>query len=507
MQLADNKKLTIFLWLMSVLLSIFITFRISKIRAIGYDLIPSNEIFDERDYALQGLSLRKTGIPIGWSMAGPETNDKNVVQLVEITGLTIKINGVLPNFQNARTLPFPVVAVGKYDFGFGDQYVKFIIPFIGHPPLGGIITSIFIPKSVNDFSQIKPIDYRKAPLYLAIITSILLYIYLAQTVKNPWVPLIAVVIYNTVPSYFFGQRYALLENIISPISLAILNLVLIYNRYSTQKKNTLSNIIIILLGLTGGLIFLVKETGISFVFTTLIILYFRKANFKRLLLLLTSTAIPILVYLIWMICISPSALVDIFLFHLSRGFYGSLNFLSILPALRLKDFPFDGWWIWGFISVFYIAIKWPKKYYYILLPFFLHLAVIIFMSGSNYPYYYLSLVPYFAALAACTLYELFKAPNIPLSSAFFLIPFSSSFYWGYTVFHLPPSSVFYRLLLIVFAATLYLRSKISNKILRNIIWISFCLAVLIEVCKWNTYSLSYILANWQNLPYPSLPQI
>jgi len=66
--------------LVSILISINIIKSGAYLRWLGFERIPDNKIFDERDYALQGLSIRKSGIPMGWSSSGSYENIYQVKQ-------------------------------------------------------------------------------------------------------------------------------------------------------------------------------------------------------------------------------------------------------------------------------------------------------------------------------------------------------------------------------------------------------------------------------------------
>jgi hypothetical protein len=90
-------------------------------------------------------------------------------------------------------------------------------------------------------------------------------------------------------------------------------------------------------------------------------------------------------------------------------------------------------------------------------------------------------------------------------ATFFLFALSSSFYWGYTVFHLPPSSLVYRILITVFAGAGTLRIIFSKKRVVTVGWAAAFSLLIFEVIKWNNFSILYIIANWGKLAIPSFP--
>lgn len=427
----------------------------AKDRWIGYAVIPDNKIFDERDYALQGISLRTNGVPIGYSDSGDYMNMPQSVHEIKLSGLSILINGVKPTFSNFRNFPKPVYSINKFDFGFGDQHVRFVQPFFDHPPLGGFVYSLGLSQPVKDFLDIKPDGYRKPALYLAIISSILIFCLAYQVFDNPLIATLSTIVYNIVPTYLLVTRYALLENIVAPLSLLMINLFLLSNRYRKKYKVSLS--LMFLSGLIAGFTVLAKETGVGFLLGGIILLIIDKAEKRRILLYLGAALLPVTAYVLWGLWLAPNLFTQILFYNATRSFLGSLNFINIFTNAGFKNFMFDGWWIWGFISVIFLVYFGKKKALPLTIPLAAEILVILFLSGINFPWYYFALIPYLSMAAGYALWKLMINPDSILLSTFFLFPLSSSFYWGYTIFNMPPNHLTYRLVLIIFAAAAALR--------------------------------------------------
>jgi len=489
--------------ILSILLSAFVIYFFAKDRWIGYETIPDNKIFDERNYALQGMSLRTSGMPIGWSDSSEYMKMPADVHSTNLSGFSILVNGIKPTLSNMKEFPYPVFVINKFDFGFGDQYLKFVQPFLDHPPIGGLVYSLGISKNAKSFSDIKPVDYRKPALYLAIITSILLFILVFQTFENPWISTLSVIVYNSVPTYLLITRYALLENLVAPLSLLMLNLLLLACHLRDKRKTSLS--LLVLSGIVAGLTILAKESGAGFLLAGIVLLVYYKTHIKKIFVYLGAALIPPFTYLAWGLWFFPNLFGKIVIFNAERGFLGSLNFIKIFSGVGFINFPFDGWWIWGFISVIFLVYFGKKKAFPLTISFICALFTILFFTSVNYPWYYFALVPFLAAASGYALWKLITDPDPILLTTFFLFAFSSSFYWGYTVFHLPASSLIYRILITLFAGAGILRIIFSKKKIITAGWaILFCLLIF-EVIKWNNFSILYIIANWGKLAIPGFP--
>lgn len=489
--------------IIGLILSAFITFLFAKDRQIGYDKIPGNEVFDERDYALQGFSLRKTGIPIGWSLSGeydakPDGNNK-----ITLDGFSILVNETKPSVSNYKNFPKPLVSVNEFDFGFGTKHIKFVQPFIDHPPLGGLIYSISIPKDAKEFTDIKPEYYRKTSLYLAVITSILLFIYVLQMFKNPWISTLSVLVYNFVPSYLLVSRYALLENVVAPLSLIMLNLLIYFIRTNKNKKPSL--IAVSLSGLTAGLTILAKEPGFAFMIAGLILLLINGVKKKYILFYLLFFAIPVIAYITWGLWLSPDLFKNVFLFNISRDFVGEFNFTNIFTFQWFKGFPFDGWWIWGFVSIIFLFFQKKYRTTFLSIPILITLFIVLFFSGINFPWYYFILIPYLAAASGFAIWQAIVDPNPALLATFLLFPLSSSVYWGHTVFHFPPSLMKYRVLILLFTAASGVRIYFSKIKIVRYLWVIGFIVLMILLVKLNHQGFLYMIGNWGNLKIPDFP--
>lgn len=497
--------------LLAILIAIHIIVRASEIRWMGYDIIPK-AFLDEYNYVWQALSLKSTGLPVGWVTfehlyRTPNSLSGNIVDLGIRVGSPDNPVVDLDNFKKqGKTL----IAVRELDWGDGTKHLFFVAPFFDHPPLGGIIFSQSVDKSVNDFADVKPDQFRRPAVYIAIISSFLLFILVYLVTNLPWVATLSVAFYSSVPTYLLSSRIAILENAVPPFALLHLILLTIYLRFQERFTKKITYLILFLSGFAGGLATMAKESAIGFVIgsVALILITGVKEPLKKSKVLLTiiiGAALPVAWYIIWGLSIHSKIFLEILATNASRISYGPLKLVSTLPALRFKDFPVDGWWLWGFVSFFLCCLYFNRKYLPLILPFTAHFLLVLFLASPNYPWYYLAMIPFLASFTAINLWNLYKTPNIAHAVAFFLIPLSSSFYWGRLVFKGSSNLWDYKITFIVFMVFVFLKNKFTDNKKVKIVWTIFFIVLTYYLVKLNFQSIQFIIANWGKLPIESLP--
>lgn len=491
--------------LLAVLITILITAKSSHFRWLGYERIPK-PILDEYNYIWQGLSIREYGLPVGWVTF--EFLYQKYLNMGKLDGLSINVGSGPTDLKSFKKENIPLMAIPELDWGEGKKQIFFAAPFFDHPPLGGLIFSQTIDKNTKSFQDVQPSQFRKGSLILAVINSILLFIFIYIVTSHPWIATLSVIIYSTIPSYVFGSRMSVLENVIPPFVLLHLILLTVFLKIKERINLNLGYLILFLSAFAGGLAALAKESAVGFLIGSLILLILRvikEPSKKGILFFSMGAAIPIISYVAWGLWIHSEMFLQVLSTNAHRISYGPLKLVSTLPALRFKDFPIDGWWIWGFISFFLSWISFDRKYLPLLLPFTIHFLMVIFLDSPNYAWYYLGMVPFLASFTALNLYQIFKSPNLVLWITFFLIPLSSSFYWGNMVFRPPNNTLSYKILFLVLVLFVVLRLKFANKRCVHIVWTLFFLLLAYYLIKWNYQSIQFIIENWGKLPLESLP--
>lgn len=489
-----NKIISIIIFIILIFLSKKLFFN----KWIGYESIPNTYIFDEHDYSFVGYSFRKTGVPTGWSTMNvyKELDDqKNNTLDIQFNGINITSNGNSPNLKNISDFNYPVTIVTDVNIGKGLETIRIVQPFFDHPIFGSWLFSLKT-KNAKTFDQVQPKDYRQISLYLSIITGLLLFSFTYSLFRNLIISFISFIIYSVVPEYILMSRFALLENIIIPLSLLSFLLINI----SQKLRNKWNNVFLLLSGFFSGLAFLTKESAIFIIITILIILKIQKYSIKKILIYLLPIFVLSLLYYGYMYYLSPDLFFKLLFDQANREWFGPLSFFYQIVQPNFSGFPKSGYWLFGLVSLFILFFKNQKKYFNLILPFATYLFVFLFMGGLNYPWYYLPLLPYIIIASAVMVYKIFTKPNLSSVSLFYLLIFCSSFYWGYFVFHQSQNNyLFFRISLLLFLILFIIRKFKITKY-SNLLWSIFFIVVLFQVYQWNNQGFLYIISNWNKLP-------
>lgn len=482
------------------------------LRSIGYDQIPdAYVILDEHTNVWHGLSIRKTGVPAAWSNVEAYKKGSGG----DVSGLNLSVaNNKTPDLIHFNNFSKPIYVLHPVYLGVGKTLKKvgFVQPYLDHPPFGALILSSLVSKDIKTFSDLFPADFRRASLWLGVLTGALIFLLGWQISKSPYIGLMSAAIYGSVPTYSLLSRYALLENVLNPLMLAVLNLLIFVKPIIEKhivKKTFLINGILISAGIFSGLAALTKIIGWFMLVVGILLLYYWQIDRKRILFYAIPAVVIGLLYFAWGLYLDPKLFIDIFFYQsINRGFVGSLNFLTTLRGIGIINFPFDGWWIGGFLAILMLSFK--KEYAPIIFTAVIYLIVSLLLGGANYPWYYMPLIPLMCIATSLLIWRVATQPNFLLIITFFLIFFSSSFYWGYGVFQADKLSTnymqpyqTYRLTLIFFVSaglwfTFYNPFKLKNLSLKA--WFILMLFIFYQLWKWNTQSILFILSHWGKFP-------
>jgi len=498
------KLITFFI---ALTISVIVLYQSMFYRWFGYETIPA-PITDEFDYAWQGLSLRQYGLPVGWTILDhiyKESKYQSRLASVDEFGVISDGKRIdLREFQKDRR---PLIAVKEIDYTKGLEHMLFVAPFFDHPPLAGLIYSLGVGSEIKEFAEVKPAEFRRPALILAIVTAVLLFIFICLITSNPWIAALAIIIYSTVPTYLLATRTAFAENVEPPFILTHLIVLFLAVRLHTKQLNKwLILSALTLSGLIGGLAFLVKEPAIGFLIGSVVLLLINKLPKRYILVFLFALLIPIGSYFIWGLWLQTDLFLGILQTQTGRGYFGAIKLITMLEALKFKNFPVDGWWIWGFLSFLLISIKIKhKNFLFLLIPLFSHFLLVLLLSSSNYPWYLISMIPFLAGCSAILIWQIYEYPTIATAYAFFYIPFSSSYYWGRVGLGLEQSITHYRYAFIIFSLLLILRIKLGRYRIVRIIWFIFLVILIQKIITFNQLFMPYLISHWGNLPIPSLP--
>jgi hypothetical protein len=498
-----RQKYSLFIYLLVLAALLLIIRHAATLRRNSYVQIPESSIvLDERTWVWQGLSIRQSGIPAGWSSI--ETYQKG--PLGDIEGFTVRVDNVMPRLATYGSYPKPVSSLKTVDFGRGAFYMSYVQPLLDNPPLGGLIYSLFIPSKVKSYLEVAPNDYRNGSLWLAVLTTVLIFVLAWQIFKSWIIALLAAAIYGSAPVFLLLSRYALLENILAPLILLVLNLLMLAESLRKSHKRLVVFLILISAVMAGSCA-LVKETGWAAVGMGVFLLWFWKFSYKQIITFAGVAFLVGILYFVWGMYLAPKLFPQILLYHSTyRPFIGSLNFITSIWKINILNFPLDGWWLGGFLSL--LLLPHDRKYVVIFTGVITYLVATLFMGSANYPWYFIPLIPFMCLSMALFFWELAVSPKLSSILIFFLIFFSSSFYWGFGVFkaalastHFQQPVALYRLLLLFFVV-LGLGWKFwPNKMERyKPVWYLFMVGLGWWVLTLNDRSMLFMLSHWGHIP-------
>lgn len=484
--------------LLAIILLIFQLHRSFYLRGIGYDQIPETSIvMDERSWVWQGLSIRSSGIPAGWSELPVYRKGFG-----DVDGFNLAYGGVKPNLSNYSNFPSPIISIVEMDYGKGIRHTPLVQPLIEKPPLGGLILSLWVPPTVQTFTDLTPHDLRKGSLYMAVLTQALIFVLGWQVFKNPWIGLLASTLYGNIPVYLLMSRYALLENVMNPFILLMFILLNFIKDYPHKSK-----VLLIFCGVIAGLATLAKITAWTFVLAAFFLLIYWKVDLKKMTFFLIPAILVGSLYFIWGFYIDPKLFYDTF-FSLGTygGFVGSLNFLTNAVKVNILHFPFEGWWLMGFISLALLPKQ--KELSLIYCAIIAGLVAAIGYVGYNNPWYYLPLIPFCCLAIASFLWRVATKPTVFNTLIFFLGFFSISFFWGFIVYKTPAEAPYwaytqynlYRFLFFFFIIGGLAWSFYSRLNRVKFIWFILMFLIIFQMLTWNEKSLFYILSHWGKIP-------
>lgn len=494
-----------------VILSILL-FYTHQMRALRYDIVPE-PFLDEWTHVWTGLSVRNSGIPMSWSDLRTYWNvwpkyQKEIETnklAIEWKDFNTRVNDQEPSFPRSNKSPELILYTTELDLGHGKGHISLMQPHLDYPPLGGIILSTAISPSVKTYQDVQPKEIRTVSLWLGSITLLLIFLLTIQVFNNPIIALIAAAAYGTAPTFLISSRFALLENVLIPMCLLSLNTLVFAINNKNQHINRFK-VLLVIAGIFAGLAFLVKPTGIAISLAGIITLIFQREKVKTILFYILPAAFISSLYLIYGYLLAPTFFIQILIEESSnRIFAGALSFITGFFKFGASEFPIDGWWVGGFISLLFLP--YTKKSLPLLITVFSFIFIILFMGASFFPWYLIPMIPFMAIGIGNLFYETIVSPKTSHILVIFLFFFLSSFYWTYGVHGSAPNFVnhqqqylIYKILLVggfgaaLIGPILFEKNKLFRKI-----WMIGMVLFIIGMIYLNHKSLYYIIGTWGHL--------
>lgn len=481
------KKLYFLLGLLGVAI---LSFRLLPLRKMGYDYVPISESTDEIDNSLVGVSLRKTGKPMGWSIFEGRYREKGILasdmkgfSLLDKQGETADIGEIL-------------LYTTQLDLGKGPEHTTLIQPYADHPLLGSFLIGI---GQIDNIEQINLTTSRKNLIATGVVTGILTYIFIWLLSGNALTGMIGWSIYTLSPSIFLSSRYAFLENMLIPFSLAAFCSLLVVEKTKSEKWKVIT---LLLAGVITGLAINVKEVGVYILITGVIyLLQTLKSKKKLWLYLLPAITVGSLSYLFHLLMLRGEYL-SILLEQANRAYHGPLGLWKMITGLKFENFPIDGYWLYGVISLIVFSLRKNKKYLLLTISWWVYMVVMGLLGNEYYPWYGLALVPLVVAGGSLMVGELIKKPSWMNLILFLILPMSTSLFWGkYFIDSQINHSNHFRvtILLILILGYIFIKEK-KLQGTKKWIWAAIVLGIFIRMGVLNIRGIQTYFQKYENIP-------
>lgn len=477
-------------FLLGLLLVTVLSFKLLPLRKLGYDYLPKSESTDEQDYALAGSSFRKTGVPMGWSLFqdqymenGTLASDMNGFTLVDEHGEAA---------SNGKALLHTV----QLDLGKGDEHMILIQPFVDHPLLGSFLIGT---EQVQRVDQIDLVVARKNLITTGFISGILIYIFVWLLSGDVLTGVIGWGVYTLSPSIFLSSRYAFLENILIPFSVGAFCLLLLVEKIKIPKWKVMT---LVFAGVVTGLAINVKEVGVHVLITGVIyLLQILKDKRKIWFYLLPALVVGSLSYLFYFLMLGNGYL-EILFGQISRSYHGPLGLWKMIVSLKFQNFPIDGYWLYGVISLIIFSFREKIKYPLLTISWWVLILVIGLIGNEYYPWYGLVLVPLVTAGAALMIGELIRKPKWNNLILFLILPLSTTFFWG--KYFLNPeinfSNHFRIITLLILASGCVFAKEKKLQGSKKLIWTVVILGLLLRMGTLSIRGIQTYFEKYENIP-------
>jgi len=341
------------------------------IRVHNYQLYPQRgATSDEYTYSFLGVSLITKRVPISWSYFA---------------------------YDN------------RSDLTINNIYFPIVYPYFDHPPLNGLFVGGWaVLKGQDTFTKIDLKTIRIVPIFFGMISSLLLFL-IANRLYSFKTAVWSLLIFSTSTLFVMNMRVVVAENLLTVLFLGSLYAYAYFIKNMTTRKA-------IILGILSGLSLWTKIMGIS-IFLTLLF-FFLKDRVKTKYIVMFCTAFFVFVGLL----LGYAGYYDFKLFwqvQLSQGGRNigpeTLRLILSSPVIVNKVF-YDGWYFFGFFSLF-LQFTSFKKNKYIIVPslFYLCLLLISMTKEGHSGWYMIPLFPFMAIAMGEVLKEAVEAGSFILA--------------------------------------------------------------------------------------------
>ncbi|HBU21683.1 TPA: hypothetical protein DEB02_01930 [Candidatus Beckwithbacteria bacterium] len=291
--------------------------------------------------------------------------------------------------------------------------MKIVRPWLDHPPLGAAI--IALPAKLLGFKALGPIPQMvvRFPALVASIFTLYLTYALARDLFSQRAAKLAVTFLATVPYFVVAHRQSFLENILTPVFLAVL----IYLRRFLHKKAQLMPVVA--LAFVSGWI---KVVGFAVPLMLAVWAGYKK-NFKVAIKLAAVGLASAASYAIYGLAVDKQLFVNTLTNQSVRGAFVS-SFLNAVTTIEFYG-PFrDGWYVLGFILMLALIVKNKSDQERFYSWFAAAWLVVIFLTSgtlANSPWYRYPLIPFMAMALGFYADRFLKQNSLFLALPFWLL--------------------------------------------------------------------------------------
>lgn len=327
---------------------------------------PRGATSDEYSYSFLEISLLTKGVPETWSNVSGYTN--------------------------------------RYDLTIRGIYFPMVYPYFDHPPLNGIVVGVWaLLNGQNTFQKIDLATIRLVPIFLSLISSVFVFL-LGNKLFGYRVGIWALLIYTTATIFVVNQRVVFAENLLTPLLLGTLYV------YVSVKKMTVWKAVII--GILTGLCFWAKELGIVVFFTMFFLFFADKIKLRYTIILTTTFLLFFIGYLAYGYFYDWHVFLTIVAAQSDRKIGMETLLYLIANPVSVNRTYYDGWYVLGFLTIFFAFTNYKKYKLLIVFPLLYFLLLLFSLrEEGEMGWYLIPLFPFMALSTAALLDEYIGKKN------------------------------------------------------------------------------------------------
>ena len=363
------------------------------LRLHEYDRLPGSTHAEELLYSWSGIHLIETGVPQSWS-----TLDYPKENLV--------FDGIV---GKGNTLSLPA---------------KLYRPWLDEPPLYSLMSGGVAHWYGDDRNLVIPTSHSRVPSVIASVISLALVFWVGFKFFSLQVGVLAMLFYGVTPTFVFGSRLSVPENI---LAMVVVGCLLLAKAYLKKPKAFIA----VLWGLFSAILGLMKPTGF-FLAPLTIFLCLKKRRYLDATVITLFTVLGVVAFVAYGKYFDWELFQNIVRIQGTRfAGWSGLGYIFTSPAFDIYNF-YDGWYIFGLgASLIYTLKKVKSPSLNLLSLFFVYWLMVAVLSGTEQdllPWYRYTMFPLMAVFGGLGLRYVIKNANFYTAVMVVGLLLSSRFY-------------------------------------------------------------------------------